>query len=518
MTINNSTNRVAKNTMIMYIRMIFLMFIGFFTSRLLLQLLGVDDYGIYSVVGSVLATFAALKSIFTESIQRFLNFQKGVNSIEGQRDVYTISIYIHIVLALLFLVIIEIVGSWLIMHKLVLPVDKLSIALFVFHASVISVIISILTIPFDSVIIANERMDVYAYLSIFDGLFKLVVLLALPLFDVVYLEVYAIVLVIIPLVYLIVSVWFTWRFDECRIQKHLNKNIFKEIATLSGWNFFGNISFSILHEGINFILNVFGGLAYNAARGIAYHVKGIACQLSNNMLIAARPMIMQSAASEGHEKLFRKTITISRLSFFMMLLTVAPIITFSSGLLSVWLKKVPDYADIFTQLVLMAVLIRSLHEPLNILYMSLAKIKRMMIIEVIVMLTSVLIIYIFLSSGYQIIFAFIILSIMEALIILTLYINAVMEVHFYAKDYLIEVILPTSILTVILLLTSYGVINLTDECGGVCIMAGVFLYELFIVSVLYIFLNRQEKDLLFKFIKKVPIINKILDYKCRQVI
>ena len=124
MTINNSTNRVAKNTMIMYIRMIFLMFIGFFTSRLLLQLLGVDDYGI-------------------------LNFQKGVNSIEGQRDVYTISIYIHIVLALLFLVIIEIVGSWLIMHKLVLPVDKLSIALFVFHASVISVIISILTIPFD---------------------------------------------------------------------------------------------------------------------------------------------------------------------------------------------------------------------------------------------------------------------------------------------------------------------------------------------------------------------------------
>ena len=489
--------------------MIFLMFIGFFTSRLLLQLLGVEDYGIYSLVGSVLASFSALKSIFTESIQRFLNFEKGNESIEKQRDIYTMSIYIHIVLAIALFIIIELIGTWLINFKLVIPEEKLPITLFVFHVSVISVIFSILSITFDAVIIANERMDVYAYFSIFEGVFKVVVLLILPKFDVVHLRMYALALMFCPIFYLIVSYRFTRRFAECKIQKHLNKEMFKSVALLSGWNFFGNISFSILHEGINFILNAFGGLVYNAARGIAYQIKSIVAQVSNNMLIAARPMIMQRAASDGKEDLFRNIITISRLSFFLMLLTVAPIITFTPSLLSIWLKDVPEYSDIFTKIVLIGILIRSLHEPINILYMSNGNIKRMMIIEVVTMLSSIILIYVLLASGYPMITAFIILTLMEVMIILALFINAIYEIHFLAKEYIVQVLVPMSVMIAIFLLISIGFSHLNFPASFVSTLLQIAIFELLLIGILILFLNSRERALFINIFNRISLLKKL---------
>lgn len=489
----SSTRKVARNSVFMYMRMIFLMLIGFYTSRLLLQLIGVEDYGIYSVVGSVTATFAALKSLFTESIQRFLNYQKGKDSLEGQRDVYTISIYIHAILAIAFFIIIEIIGCRVVTTRIVLPADKLPVALFVFHSSVVSVILSILSIPFDSVVIANERMDVYAYFSIFDGLFKLLVLLLLPYLNVAYLEAYALALIVNPLVYLILSMWFTRRFKECCLQKKINRGLLREIASLSSWNFFGNIFFSLLHEGINFILNAFGGLAYNAARGISYQIRGIVCQVSNNLFIAARPMLMQSAALERKDKLINNIITFSRASFFLMLLTVAPIITFCPSLLSLWLGKVPDYACIFTQVVLVAVLIRSLHEPLNILYMSFAKIKRMMLIEVLIMLSTLFVVYFCLSEGLPILSAFIILAIMEFIIIMGLYINSIFEIQLPAISYLKNVLLPFMFLTLINGLSSIVVSFLVPSSSIVIVLIAAVVYEIYVAATIYLFLNKQEK-------------------------
>ena len=416
-----AVKRIAKNTVIMFIRMVFLMIIGFLTSRWLLKQLGVEDFGLYSVVGSVTSTFVALKSLFSESIQRFLNYYKGKKDEQTQKDVFSISLVIHAALAVLFVVVLEVVGLWLINNKLVYPIEKYDTVIFVFQMTVIASVFSILCIPFDALIIANERMGFFALISIIDGIFRLGVVLALPFLPYESLRAYSFLLVFIPASTLLFAFLYCRRFPEFSFSWHIDFKLLKEIASLSGWNFFGNIAFSLLHEGINFILNIFGGLVYNAARSIAYQVKNLAVQFSNNSLIAVRPKVMQSAAlDKDNSVLFANIIEISRISFMILLLPIAPLEAFCSELLSIWLTEVPENAVLFTRLVLLSVLFRAFHEPFNMLYMSVGRIKRMMIIEVLVMTATLICIYYVLSIGLPLWLSFVLLVVMELFIVLSL--------------------------------------------------------------------------------------------------
>ncbi len=497
---DGNVKRVAKNTVIMYIRMIVLMCISFVTSRLFLQALGVEDYGIYSIVGSVTSTFVALKSLFSESVQRFLNFYKGKQDINTQKDVFTISLLIHAALAVIFVILLEIIGLWLINNKLVYPIEKYDAVIFVFQMTVISSVLSILCIPFDAVIIANERMGFFAFLSIFDGVLRLLVVLLLPILPFPALKTYAFLIIFIPLSSLVISSIYSRRFEECKLSKTINKGIYKDILSLSGWNFFGNISFSILHEGINFILNIFGGLVYNAARSIAYQVKSIAVQFSTNSLIAARPMVMQSAAVDNENKaLFRNIIEISRIAFFIMLIPTIPIIVYCPELLNIWLTIIPDNTTLFTRLVVLGVLFRSLHEPLNMLYMSVGKIKRMMIIEVIVMITAIFIIYIVLSQGAPMWVAFALLAIMEIVIVLCLLINARRELRFPLLEYIKQVILPFISLLLISTLVAFLFSFIKTDLIVLLLVLCVALITVTVCTIIP-FMNEQEKRIVKNFI------------------
>lgn len=498
-----ATKRIAKNTIIMYIRMIILMCIGFFTSRLLLSALGVEDYGIYSVVGSIASTFAALKAIFSEAIQRFLNYQKGKKSLEGQRDVFTISLIIHFVLAVVLIIVLETVGLWLINYKLVIPVEKVDTALFVFQMTVMTSVLYVLTIPFEAVIIANERMSAFAYITILDGFYRLAVLLILPTLHYTLLKSYSLALVLTPLITLFILLLYCKRFEECKIVRSFNRFLFKDIFSLSFWNFFGNISFSLLHEGTNFVLNSFGGLAYNAARAVAYQVKGIAIQMSNNLVIAARPKIMQNAASNGNDTLFANIRELSRISFFVMLVTGMPVVTFCSSILDLWLVDVPEWSDIFTILVLLGLIIRSLHEPINIMFMSVAKIKRMMIIEAVIMLSAVALIYLSLSSGSQMWVAFAILAIMEIVIVLALLANAFFEIDFNIRLYLKDVLIPVSLIMAISISISLTMHKLLIPCTILSTIAYTCLSIICNLSIIVLFFNSFEKNLVNQFMLNV---------------
>ena len=493
--------RVAKNTMIMYIRMLVLVCISFYTSRKLLYLLGVEDYGIYSVVGSISSTFVALKGIFTEAIQRFLNFAKGKDNLNEEQQIFSIAVRVHIILALLVVFIVEIVGMWLIYEKLVIPTEKISTAVFVFQMTIISSVFSILNIPYESVIIANERMNVYSYLSIFDGFFRLAVIFIIQVLPFELLRSFSLLIVFTPINSLIISFFYCKRFPECRLIKTTDKKLIKDIFSLSGWNFFGNISFSILHEGINFILNAFGGLVYNTARGVAYQVKTIALQFSNNTVISARPMIMQNAAKRGDDALTYDIIEMSRISFFILLLPVFPLVTYCEELLDFWLVDVPPYASLFTKWVLIGVLIRSLHEPLNMLYMAKASIKRMMIIEMIVMLSTITIIYLLLSNGQDMWVAFVVLAIMELIIVLSLLTNAKTELGFSIKLYIKHVIIPLFVILVGLflfyLLLRFILLPDTIFLAILYAMVSVLIVSLFVI----LGMNEKEKSLVISFFK-----------------
>lgn len=499
--ISNKENRIVRNTIIMFFRMLFLMVVGFLSSRWLLKQLGVEDYGIFSVVGSVTTTFVALRSLFSESIQRFFNYYKGKEDVQAEKEVFTISIIVHLILAAIFAVVLEIVGIWLINNKLVFPLEKYDTVIFVFQTTVIASIFSILSIPFDALIIANEKLGFFALVSVLDGLLRLTVVVSLPYLPFESLRAFSFLIVLIPITSLLLLSLYSRKFPECSFHTPFNKNLLKEILSLSGWNFFGNLSFSLLHEGINFILNIFGGLVFNAARAIAYQVKNIVAQFSSNSLIAVRPRVMQRAAIDDKSILYENIIEISRISFMIMLIPVVPLEAFCSELLRIWLIEFPDNAVIFTKLVLLAVLFRSFHEPFNMFYMSLGSIKRMIIVESTIMIASLAGIYIMLSCGLPMWSSFALLAVMEIFIIVALAINAHYEFAFPLRAFFNQAFIPMSLLFLVteLIVGLFSMIR-PDGILATLVYCGVVL--MCVMSVILLFLNRREKELVRGLIKR----------------
>lgn len=499
-----TTKRVVKNSIFMYIRMIVLMCISFYTSRILLQILGIDDFGVYSVVGSIASTFTALKSLFSESIQRFLNVAKGKGSnfIEEQISIFSMSVIVHVILIIVFVLTLEIVGMWLIINKLSIPEGRFDAALWVFQMTVIATAISIISIPFDAVIIANEKMSFYASISIFDGILRLLFVLILPFLPFDNLEEYATLLVLIPITTLLFQVQYCRKFSECKFHHKLDTGLFRQVMALSSWNFIGNICFSLIHEGINMLLNIFGGVVMNASRSIAYQVRSLTNQLMNNTIVAVRPVIMQQSVQKKREDYFETINMISRLSFFTILLPVVPLFVYCPQLLEIWLVDVPENAVLFTRLIMVGLVVRSIHEPINIMNMALGKIRRMMVIEASVMIIFFLIIYGVIRM-YGIIWApFALLSLMEIVIIGTLVLNANYEIGFSLRIFIKRVIGPLSMLTLTSSLLASLFISYVSPNTIITLFVSIIVLLFLEVGLCYFTMSRSEKEIVKRIIKK----------------
>lgn len=489
--------------MIMYVRMLFLIVLSFYTSRLLLAMLGVEDFGIQSVIGSIASTFLSVKALFSESIQRFLNFEKGKNSLDGQRSIFTLGIVIHLILAFVFVALVEVIGCWLIANKLEIPAERIYTAYFFFHITVFSVFISIYSIPYDAVIIANEKMGIYALVTVIDAVLKLgaVFLLAVTPFD--KLCTYAVLLLVVPLFTLSFQLIYCRRFPECKLTRTPDKKIIKELFSLSSWNFFGNMAFSLVHEGMNMLLNVFGGLIYNTARTIAYQVKGVASQLTNNTIISVRPKIMQQAASSARDVLFNNINHVSRIAFFTILIPVSMLLTFTESLLGIWLIEVPSYASLFTQIMLLSAVVRSLHEPLNMLYMALGVIKRMMIIESCVMIAFLIIIYASLKMGAPMWLPFVEIVLMEVTINILLILNANKEIRMPLSPYFKKVIVPFVTLTFIIVIFSYTISSCVSPKTVIGILFLTALVGVFHSIIVFAMLDSRERQIISGLLNKL---------------
>ena len=483
--------------------MIFLIVISFYTSRLLLSALGVEDFGIQSVVGSISSTFMSLKALFSESVQRFLNFEKGKESLEGQQKVFSISIWIHLALAFIFVTLVEIVGCWLISNKLEIPPEKIQTAFFVFHCNVIAIFISIFSIPYDALIIANEKMGTYAFVSIIDAILRLIAVIIISYYAYNKLKLYAALLIIIPSFTLVYQLIYCRRFPECKISRKVDKPLLRNVLSLSGWNFFGNMSFSVLHEGVNMLLNMFGGLVYNASRTVAYQVKGVASNLTYNTLVSVRPRVMQQAASEDKKITFSNINAVSRIAVLTIFLPVSILCPYTYQLLDLWLVDVPESATLFTQLILISVVVRSMHEPLNMLFMAFGKLKRMMLIEAGIMLSSLFVIFLSLKNNAAIWIPFLELGLMEVLIIIGLLINAKTELGFSIKAYLKDVVSLFLVSTVTVLTISFllNVFATPNSIFGVICLS--FISGIVYSIVAYLMLNDRERSIILNMLAKI---------------
>lgn len=484
---SDTVRRLSKNTAFLYIRMVVLMAITLYTSRVLLKYLGVDDFGLYSVVGSVTATFYSLRAVFAESVQRFLNYEKGRNNVEGETQVFNISVLLHVIIAVVFVIAVELAGLWLLGNKLVIDTERIEAAYSVFHLSVFACAISILIIPFDALIIANEKMNVYAWVSIFDGLAKLLFVLVLPLIPNDRLITYAFLLAIIPIINIIVYSIYCRRFPECRYSLSFDRKKVKEIFVFSGWSFGGNLSYTLAHEGLNILINMFGGVVNNAARNIAYQVRTAVNQISNNTLLATKPYLLQNAAALSPTEYLALTSKITRINFFIMTLTCIPIICCCQQLLDIWLVEVPEKAVIFTQFITLSVLIRCIHGPLNLFYLGQGKIKRMVIIESCIFLLMLPICYLALYLGMPEWSVYAILIIIEVVIILALTINLKFEYKLLISGYIRSCIIPCSLLLLLsgivifivrLLNNDIGILRIILRGVAIVVMEGIMVYVL----------------------------------------
>lgn len=500
----DNVKRIAKNTGIVYVRMVLLILIAFYTSRVLLKTLGITDFGVYSVVGSISGTFVAIKSLFSESVQRFLNVSKGKHpdDYSEQISIFNISLIIHFLLVIVFVIVVEIVGMWLLKTKLDIPVERYEAAVFVFQMTVLSTAISIVSITYDAVIIANERMGFYATITVFDGLLKLLFVFLLPIISYDFLKTYALLLVFIPLSTLVIQLLYTRKFNECKYCFKFDRGLFKEISSLASWNFFGNISFSLIHEGINMLLNIFGGVFMNSARAIAYQIRSASSQLLSNTMLAVRPSIMQRSANQERSSFFDSIITLSRLSFFIILIPVSALIVYTPQILDIWLDIVPDYSVVFTRILLCSIIIRSLHDPLNIMYMSLGTIKRMMIVESITMLVFLFIVYLVLKFGAPIWSPFAVLSIMELVIILLISLNAKLELGFPLNGFAKRVYLPMLAIVFVSGFFLYILSLVFNPKSLLATIIGVLIVVLLESIICFVFMESKERQLLYKIIRR----------------
>ena len=496
---------IVKNTAFLYVRLLFVMVVSLYISRVLLQMLGVDDFGIYSVVGSITGMFASIKSVFAEATQRYINNAKGKGDGGLAQRIFSTSLILHLFVGVIFVIIVLIVGEVLLNNTLNIPVGREHAAHTAFYFSILSIFIIILTIPYDAAIMANERINVYSIVSIIDSILKLIIVLILPLFNVDNLILYTMLLCLVSLFTLVVYLIYTKRFSECKVIWKIDKSLVSELGVFSLWNFIGNFIFSIVHEAYNMLLNVFGGVASNAARSIAYQVRSAVSSFTNNALVAVKPFVMQETASNEKKRIFDYILRISSFTFYMSLVISIPIITCSSDLLQVWLGNVPEGASIFTQLVVFALLIRSLHGPLSLMFISFAKIKRATIGEAIIYLLSVFVVYVMLRAGLPLWSMFAFLCVVEAACILTLSYIAQYDLEFNVSDYhkLLIKLAFVMIFTIACALGMVYLLNTVIVIDGILVrlLIDLVLSMALTLCVIYIFMSAQEKNVIHNLLR-----------------
>lgn len=351
MSLANKT--IAKNTFFLYFRMMLTMAISLYTSRVVLQVLGVDDYGIYQAVGGIVGFLSFVNNALSAGSSRFITFGLGEKNPQKLKNIFSTTLTAHICLALLIVVLAETAGLWFLHNKLVVSSERMNAAEFVYHLSILTAFFSLTQVPYGACIIAHEKMSIYAYVSIIEAFLKLVIVYLLAIGDVDKLKLYALLLCLLQVgIIIFYRVYCVHQFEEARFRMFIDRTLFKEIAGFSGWSLFGNASVSLDSQGILVLLNMFFSPAVVTARAISLQVNTAANQFVSNFQTAAYPQIVKRYAAKDYEGSKQLLLQITKFSFYLMFLLSLPICLGAKQLLMIWLGIVPEYTVIFLQLVI----------------------------------------------------------------------------------------------------------------------------------------------------------------------
>ena len=399
---SDNNKRIAKNTALLYFRMLFLMFIGLFTSRINLQALGIDNFGIYNVVGGVVAMFSILTGSLGVAISRDITFELGKGNTEKLNKVFSSAVTIQILMSVVIVVLAEIVGVWFLNNKMVIPEERLYAANWVLQFSIISFVLSLVSVPYNACIIAHEKMSAFAYITIYEAIMKLVVAYTVFITPFDKLITYSALLLFISLTMrLIYGIYCAKHFEECHYQFAFDKKMLKHMGGFAGWTMIGNLAWVGYSQGINILLNLFFGPSVNAARGVAMQVNEKVSSFCTNFQMALNPQITKSYASNDLDRMHTLIYASSKYSFFMLLLLSLPIMIEAPSILHYWLGEYPDHSVWFVRLIFMILMVDATANPLTVGAQAKKKKKKYQIIVGSIQLLIVPISYIVLKLGYQ---------------------------------------------------------------------------------------------------------------------
>lgn len=376
-----NNKRIAKNTLLLYMRMFLMMAVTLYTSRVVLKALGVEDYGIYNVVGGVVTMFSMLSGSLSSAISRFITFELGRGDNNKLKLVFSSSVTIQFGLAIIVLIFAETIGVWFLNNKMVIPENRLYAANWVFQFSLVTFVINLISVPYNAAIIAHERMSAFAYISVINAAGQLLVaflILKSPIDILIY---YAILLSIIAIIVrFIYGAYCKKHFEECTYHFKYDRNLLKEMFSFAGWNFIGSSSALLRDNGGNIVINLFCGPAVNAARAIAIQVNTAVQGFVQNFMTALNPQITKSYASGDNDYMMTLLFQGSRLSFYMLLLLSLPILVNTQYILQLWLGIVPQHTVLFVQLVLVFGMCESISNPLIVAMLATGKIRNYQLI------------------------------------------------------------------------------------------------------------------------------------------
>ena len=360
----SDSKRLAKNTLLLYIRTLIMMFIGFYTSRIILNALGIVDYGINNVVAGFIAMFSIVSGTLTATTQRYLTFEIGKEN-GNPKKMFGVAMNIHIILAIILFFLFETVGVYFLNHGLNIPKDRMYAANWVFQFSILSTLIGIINSPYIGTIIAHEKMGTFAYFSLYDCFAKLLIvyLLYVTQYDrlITYSFFYFIVGIIGTLMY---NIYCRRKFEEAKFSIVKDKRLYKEMFSFAGMNFIGALASLLSMQGTGILLNIFYGVTLNAAQGIATQVQGLATKFVGDFAMALKPQITKEYASGNYLKSMKLAFKGSKYSYFLTLVLACPILVQTPYILEFWLKIYPPEAVIFTRLMVIYTMIVLLSDSL----------------------------------------------------------------------------------------------------------------------------------------------------------
>lgn len=498
-SINNK--RLAKNTMLLYIRMIFVMVIALYTTRVVLRALGVVDYGIYNVVAGFVALFSVINKCLTTGTNRFYNYALGKKDENEIRDVFNASLRIQVALLVILVVGAEIIGNWYIDTKMVIPSERLFAAKFVFQCSLASLAFLMIQIPYSAAVMAYERMDFFAVVSIIDAAAKLAIAFLITNITYDKLIVFGLLMMSISILnFVLYFVYSKKNFHTLKFTKTTNQKIRKSLLSFSGWSILDPFSYIVRDQGSNMTLNLFFGPIVNAAYGIAAQVSGAITSFASNLSIAFRPQMIQSYSSGDYDRTKKLMLSMSKINYMLQLLIAIPLVFELDYVLGLWLgMDYPAFTKIFAIWVIVINCFNTLNEPVSIIMVATGKIKKIKTVSMFIICSVVPIGYFLFYIGfppYSIYISMFVITVVNQIVCVFIMSEEFKKIH--VQEYFVRVLLPCLFMTFFSVIVPLVIINMIDSSWIRLILTSMLSVFSTLVCGYFILLNHDERIMIHK--------------------